>query len=265
MKDRIYYFTGAGNTLKVAKEIADGMGNTELIRISSETMPEKGSNELERVGIFFPIYMGRPPRFVREFIAKLDLAQETYIYTVMTCDAHIGESNLIVQEILQSSHGLKLSGNHTVLMPATNMTRRAPETKEEQEAYFVRVRKQLPGVIESVRQKAIIGIPDVPQEMRDRCEEADAIFAPYASDVSFYAEDCCVSCGTCVKVCPAANIRLTEGRPEWLHRCERCTACLQLCPVQAIQFKEQTKEWGRYHNPDIKISELFIPGREGLL
>ncbi len=70
----------------------------------------------------------------------------------------------------------------------------------------------------------------------------------------------CNGCGTCLKVCPAGNIRMKDGRPEFLHACEMCFACDEWCPRSAIQH------WGRaegikYHHPEAKLMDM-LAGRQ---
>lgn len=38
MKNRIYFFTGTGNSLKVAKDIAKALPNCELVAIYKDTL-----------------------------------------------------------------------------------------------------------------------------------------------------------------------------------------------------------------------------------
>lgn len=261
MSGVLFYFTATGNTLRIAKEIADSLGGTKLVRITAETECDFGGSGFSKAGIFFPIYKGRPPRLVREFLSRLILPEDAYIYSVMTCDAHYGDANMFVRDIL-GKNGMTLRNFHAFLMPASNMTRRPPETEGEQAVYFKNIRFLIPYVIASIHKEESRDIPDPSPEVQEHCREVDAEFDPYRTDVNFLADEKCTGCGLCSKVCPAANIVIKDGRPEWQHRCERCTACLQLCPAEAIQFTEQTTKWGRYHNPDIKVGELVIPGRK---
>ena len=72
----------------------------------------------------------------------------------------------------------------------------------------------------------------------------------------FTVTSACTSCGTCVKVCPACNIELVEGKPVWKDRCEVCCGCIHLCPAGAIQAGPRTAKRTRYRNPSVSIAEL---------
>jgi ferredoxin len=76
-------------------------------------------------------------------------------------------------------------------------------------------------------------------------------------DYGFNCDDKCISCNICLKVCPAKNIEIVNGRPVWQHKCEQCFACVQWCPKEAIQFGNKTSGKKRYHHPDVKVSDMF--------
>ena len=82
-------------------------------------------------------------------------------------------------------------------------------------------------------------------------------FKPYEKDKNFWTDEKCNGCGICLKVCPANNIKMNEGKPQWQHKCEQCVACMQWCPQKSIQYKKVTVKRGRYHHPDIEVKELF--------
>jgi MinD superfamily P-loop ATPase len=40
----------------------------------------------------------------------------------------------------------------------------------------------------------------------------------------------------CQSVCPVNNVKICNGRPKWLHKCELCMACINYCPQKTIQW-----------------------------
>ncbi|MDR3600940.1 MAG: 4Fe-4S ferredoxin, partial [Desulfosporosinus sp.] len=63
MRNRIYFFTGTGNSLKVAQDIAKALPSCELVAIYKDTLLEIPSG-YERIGFVFPNYAGGPPSMV---------------------------------------------------------------------------------------------------------------------------------------------------------------------------------------------------------
>jgi len=47
--------------------------------------------------------------------------------------------------------------------------------------------------------------------------------------------DDCNGCGWCVNNCPAGNILLNSGRPEFAKSCHMCMSCIYGCPNKAIK------------------------------
>ena len=76
-------------------------------------------------------------------------------------------------------------------------------------------------------------------------------------DRKFWVDEKCDGCEICARVCPAANIKIIDGRPSWLHRCEQCLACLQWCPQEAIQYGKNTIKYPRYHHPEIILDDML--------
>jgi ferredoxin len=79
----------------------------------------------------------------------------------------------------------------------------------------------------------------------------------HRADMSLSAGDSCNGCGICGKVCPAGNIRIVDGKPEWLHRCENCRACLNWCPRQAIRGEVFSNRYF-YRHPGVKLQDMLM-------
>ena len=56
MSSVIYYFSGSGNSYKIAKNISERLGDTKLIKISAENMHLALENNYRKVGIVFPVF-----------------------------------------------------------------------------------------------------------------------------------------------------------------------------------------------------------------
>ncbi|MGM9531698.1 EFR1 family ferrodoxin [Intestinibacter sp.] len=259
MNNIILYFTGTGNTLHVAKKIAlgisDNIEDTTLLRITAN-MKNIDFSKYDRIGIFSPAYMGGLPLMVKEFLEKVNIPNEAYVYSVVTCGGMEAATLSQIKKIL-SEKGNTVSASFTFTYPSNNQTSYAPSTEEQSREIIKKTNCEIEKAIDIIKLKQKNSYKSNPV-MEMLAKAAGATFKPRTSDKEFWVEDTCTSCGLCAKVCPADNIKLIDGSPQWQHHCERCTACLQLCPKQAIQFKENTKKWGRYCNPEISINDLMI-------
>ena len=86
MDTTIYYFTGTGNSLYIAREIARHLpGKTTLVPIPA--LMNRGGEitaPAGRVGFAFPVYAGGPPLMVAEFARRIDLSAAEQTFAVVT-------------------------------------------------------------------------------------------------------------------------------------------------------------------------------------
>ena len=67
MKTILYYFSGTGNTLMLARLLAEELGDTEIINIVSCSDSAPGP-EADAIGILFPVYACGLPKMVCDFV-----------------------------------------------------------------------------------------------------------------------------------------------------------------------------------------------------
>jgi ferredoxin len=257
MKTTIFYFTGTDNSLKVAKDIADGLGETELIPIS-KAIKSDIKLTADRIGLVFPVYMWGMPSLVVDFVNKLS-ASDKYFFAVATYGGSEGATSVQAQELLKK-RGIELSLGFSVLMPGNYTPLYGAISIEKQLNMFDKSRGKIESIVESIKkgEKGII-------------EKGNILINIFLSglmyklsmprihkmDKKFFADESCTKCGICEKVCPVGNIILKDGIPSWNQKCEQCLACLQWCPVSAIQYGKATIGRRRYHHPEIKVTEFY--------
>ena len=95
---KIFYFTGTGNSLAVAKRLSG-----ELVSIPQVMKERSFVFEDEAIGIIFPLYCLNPSKMVREFLSKAKFHTE-YLFAVANYGNLAGAS---MQELQKS---LKLYG-----------------------------------------------------------------------------------------------------------------------------------------------------------
>lgn len=77
----VLYFTGTGNCLYVARQLAGKEG--EILSIPQLMSKKQFEIEADEIGLVYPIYGHMPPYMVREFIKKAQLKAE-YKFAVLT-------------------------------------------------------------------------------------------------------------------------------------------------------------------------------------
>ena len=79
----LYYFSGTGNSLVVARDIAKKI-NGKLISIPTLMAEETIKTGADTIGIVSPAYYMRIPGIVARFIGKLTNLQSKYIFVIVT-------------------------------------------------------------------------------------------------------------------------------------------------------------------------------------
>lgn len=257
-----YYFTGTGNSLKVAKDLTRYLGDAKLVSIRQERLTEELFTEAKVIGFVVPTYFRGIPKLVGQFIDHLEIRNKSpYIFAVST----YGEGNgigIVSQQIEKhlAQKGLALSAYFPVQMPNNGPTKEHVTTAEEKALLFSEANKMIPVIGEKIREFQVTSTKHnrfrniIDQFINNRMY----LSTRKPLDKGFHVDDKCTGCSTCSKVCPANNIQMVDGKPKWkLQNCQYCMACLQWCPNLAIQYNKETIGVERYHHPEIKVGELF--------
>ena len=111
-KRLIFYFTGTGNCLYVARQLADE--NTELLSIPQMMNQGRTDFEADDIGLVYPIYGHMPPYMVRQFLKKARLKAD-YTFAVLTFGARKCNAVEILDGITRKA-GWRFSYLSTLMM-----------------------------------------------------------------------------------------------------------------------------------------------------
>lgn len=257
MRTTIFYFSGTGNCLKAARDLADELADADIVSIP-KIINQEIDFSAERIGIIFPVYMFGMPLIVVDFIRKIKTQKDKYIFAIATCGG-IAADTLGQTARQLKKQGLSLSAGFVIPMPGNYTPFYEAIPFEKQQKLFAAQReriKDISGIVKDFRWQREEKGPGVLNWIFSGIYKIGSPRIPH-SDEHFWADERCNSCGICEKVCPVNNIKLAEGKPVWLHKCEQCLACLQWCPQEAIQYKKSTSGRKRYRNPDVKIEDII--------
>jgi len=253
----IFYFTGTGNSLKVAKDLAAELGGAELVQIAHKNRGLAGRTvHTGTVGFVFPVYYAGLPHMMAEFAQAIMVADTAYVFAVATYGGNPGIAYGQLFEIL-SKKGIALSAAFGVHMPGNNQVLYSPRPEKEQQECFRSEQGVVATIARRVAAHETVPVPPVNAVVRFICQLMYGRLKPQHRDQHFHPDEKCNGCGICARICPADNITIEDNKPAWHQRCEYCLACMQWCPTQAIQYDKKTVRRGRYHHPDIQAKELF--------
>ncbi len=255
MKRIIAYFTGTGNSLAIAKSLAEKL-DAELISIA-QIVKAGALLNADEIGIVVPVYMYRAPHIV---LQMLDLiGKTTYLFAVATNGGGMG----VVFEQINShlnKNGKQLDLGVEIHMPDNYLPFGGAMAEEKQQKLFADADQAIERIIASVtfRESKI----DCTTNWFSRKIIPGIFFwmgylQVKSMDKSFKVNDLCTGCGICAKICPVDNITMNNTRPQWNHSCEQCFACIQWCPSESIEFGKLTKGKKRYHHRAVTLKDMM--------
>ena len=275
MSTEVYYFSGTGNSLFAARQIAERI-NGKLISIPSVIKEESIRTEADVVGIVFPVYYATSdcgiPRIISRFVRKLENLNSKYIFAVCTSGSMPGTTLENLSKLIASKGGT-LAAGFIIKMSRENVS------KEKQDEMLIKQKEKLDavckyllarkrgkletrGILRKIALAPVLYLAIKPLFSRRYRKLSGSAGLPFSeliplADRSFEVDAKCIGCGICAQVCPADNIRLVEDRPVWQHHCETCLACYSWCPQEAIGGDIVSYNT-RYHHPDVKLSDMLM-------
>jgi ferredoxin/flavodoxin len=287
----IYIFSGTGNSLAVARSLAERIA-ARPVSISRAMAHDVVVPDADAIGLVFPVYHKSIPLIIKRFVEKLRIRDDAYVFAVCTCGDSTGLSIEHLRQLLRS-RGAELAAGFGVQMPYNYLTpapvlhgffrsfslREVPI--EKQQALLARAKEKVEGIAASVRARESGTFEtrcDVLTRLADRFNLPETLAKPVwlrvagvdeptklsflesrqLMDRAFWSDEACNGCGICGRICPVYNIEMVNGRPAWQQRCEQCFACLQWCPQEAIQFGAKTMGEKRYHHPDVTVADMML-------
>lgn len=264
-KRLVFYFTGTGNCLYVARQLADD--NTELLSIP-QLMNQKDLNfEADEIGLVYPIYGHMPPYMVRQFLKKAKL-KAGYTFAILTFGARKCNAVEILDGITR-----KASYRFDYISTLIMVDNWLPNFDMSEQ---MKMDKHIPENLAAIKND-INGhkhwMQPVSQEERDQ----HAGFMAYSeldpevgflkrSEKYFVVTDRCIGCGICTDVCPRGNYSQTANGVKNDGDCEFCFACIHNCPQKAIKFAKvaddpllvngEMNSEARYRNQHVSLMDI---------
>lgn len=263
MKVLIYYFTGTGNSLFVARKIAQRLGGAVLKPVKE--LIWSGDNEVctdpilldaDAVGFVFPVYFDRIPEIILKAIEKSYFKNTQYFFAATTSGEGTENALFELNSVLRSrgvrldyGKNIVMSDNSIVLKTSENKAdKRLKRTDEIADEIAAAVNKftKIDGAFQHSSYSSFIG------------KIGKLIFVNYyKADKRKVDMSRCNQCGMCAKLCPAGNISMAEGEMKIGDHCQWCFACLNWCPQKAIRFgRIDPSKRHQYHCPSIKASDI---------
>lgn len=242
----ILYFSGTGNSRYAAKRIGEIAGD-ETISINQRLKENNYSAvESEKALIFVgPIYAGRFPRIMNDYIRKVRFTGTKKAYFIGTCAATPWATAEYVKKLCKEK-SFTLMGFNSVIMPQGYIVGGGTQPKEINDQILAEAEPEIIKIAEMIRAKQLLPREQPGKAMMSKILNP-IMYSLMISAKGFSVTDKCSGCGKCETRCPLNNVKLVNGKPVWGNHCTHCMACIAGCPTEAIEYGKKTQGKPRYY------------------
>lgn len=247
----VFYFTGTGNSLYVAKQLDD-----DVVSIPQVIHNKNQEYHADKMGIVAPIYGHELPPMVKEFLKNADFHTD-YFYMILTYGNRHGGAAELAKQFCDEC-GISIHYINVIIMvdnwlPAFDMN--------EQKKIDKHVEEHIKEIVDDLKDRKN-KISEVNDKDRAAHQEFLGRMAQMPEDAWQHLlkiTDECIGCGICEKVCPSASIQVFNGKAVHTPgNCQTCLACAHACPQKAIKLSvPEVNEEARYRNEHITLQEIM--------
>ncbi len=225
----VVYFSPTEGTQKVVKGIAEGISDS--YKEYNMTMPTNrqdelvfGANDLVIIGV--PVYAGRVPVFLMEYLLKLKGSNTPAIFVTVYGNRDYEDALLELKGEMEKNGFIGVAAG--AFIGEHSNTRKVGTNRPD--ANDLELAKKFGCEVKN----KIEGMADVTQipklNVKGNYPYKEVMQAPpMAPDTN---EDC-VDCGMCAKNCPVSAISAENYKEVDSTKCIRCSSCIKKCPVNA--------------------------------
>jgi len=246
-----YCFTGTGNTLLVARMMAETFSDrgiqVDFRRIESSDPAEVNAGHT--LGLAFPVACQSTYLLVWDFIRALPECDGTEVFMVDTMQSFSGAIVGPLKKVLKKK-GYITIGAKEIVMPGNwfpksiDGEKNAKKVADGLDKATVFARRIVDG---SSRWRRVPVLSDGfywicsrPRTWKMMAEAGEKFTVD---------EEKCNGCGICEKLCPVGNV--TAGEPPSIgSSCQQCMRCISFCPTEAIFVPD--KEYALYSAVKVK-------------
>jgi ferredoxin len=266
MKLLFLYFSGTGNTDYVTRYLARKLGDTsvELEMRSIEHQPADQVSSFDLLAVGFPVYACDSPGFFQAYLDGLPPGSGRGALAYCTKGAYAGKAVRRNLGRLAARGYMPLDGG-SVTMPGTDglallpkssrMARMALEKDYDHLKDADRLAGQWAKVISDLQGGSPVETLRLPLPSRCSVPLSDRLWAFLYEATGDWArarlgaDQHCVGCGLCARICPVDNVGHLGGRPVFGEHCALCMRCVHACPQEAIQIGKVTVNKFRWRGP----------------
>jgi NAD-dependent dihydropyrimidine dehydrogenase PreA subunit/flavodoxin len=256
MSATLYYFTGTGNSLFIAKTIAKELSDVSLIGINQMDLANEIYSDSDMIGIIYPIYFLDIPEPVQHFISNLIIREDAYLFLYANYGEHLG-NGLYNPYIALKKRGFKIDASFGVALPDNSIIF---PTDIENQVHMLKISNEIINQhAKRIANRETTSSPKINYTyhvISPMMKLVNHLFLGM-NKITIDTEKCS-NCNICTTVCSSYNMLKGTTKPTIGRHCSMCFSCIHYCPKEEIHFKNmKSKSNYQYRNPDITIKEII--------
>ncbi|MFA8450086.1 MAG: EFR1 family ferrodoxin [Bacteroidales bacterium] len=235
---KLVYFSPTGTSKAIVHAISQGIGCNvvETIDITNSKIRKQELKLTEKDLLIFavPVYMGRVPALLNNFIQSIEASNTPAVCVVVYGnrefdDALLELRNLLTERGCVPIAGAAYLGEHSFSIKDYPIAEGRPNQEDLDHAQgFGRI---IAEKLQTITNYSLMDTIDIPGNMPYK--EGTKLW-----DVDFIeVSDDCLQCGVCAEICPVEAISFDNSRIIDIEKCITCCACIKSCPKSARSIK----------------------------
>ncbi len=239
-RTEIYYFSGTGNSLHVARELQKRLPEADLVpivRVLREPLPKTTA---DTVGFVFPNFCLTAPIPLHDFLEKVDVASARYLFALCTRGGTPSDAFDYINVLLKRQ-GRRLDAQLNITMPWNHPLGKenlpALATEERKAFLEAEMQRKLDAFSQYIlAHEAYLAEDTDADYVIPQWAKAMSLWIPkslnyelhrymYQDMVHFYSDEQCTGCGICERVCLSHKIQIVNQKSVW-QETVKCYSCM---------------------------------------
>jgi len=235
---KLVYFSPTGTTKAITQGIVNGI-NQSTVELIDITKPNARKQQLQTsendlLVICLPVYMGRVPALVMEWLHLVKAYNTPTVCIVVYGNREYGDALLELKNIL-IERGCKpiacaaFIGEHSFSSSETPIAEERPDARDLIQAELLA--HKINEKLQSISSVDVISEISIPGNY-----PYDGITKVWDVDFITVSKNCS-QCGICAERCPMGAVNFENSSLIDIEKCITCCACIKSCPQNARTMK----------------------------
>lgn len=255
----IYYFSGTGNSLAIAKKVGEKLSIP--YKSIAQCIDIDSYINSDIIGFVFPVIAWGMPEIVERFLEQIQWPSKCYVFAIAVCGGNPagvlhGMNKVLRKRGGQLSAGFTVTGREVQKIDSVPLIIRVIKfLNGKSPKQFLHREKEIINTLLS-RDKAGIESSRFLAVMLGNFLHPIGLKKLSGKKNQLTLNDACINCGICMRVCPVKNLKSSKGHILRGEDCQHCFACYVVCRRHAIINNKTSTKYSMSNQ--IRLEEMLL-------